>query len=98
VLTIEGADSANGHIHSASDTVDFLDWTLAAEILRMNVAALAGWIEPVAAATRPRPAGSVVSWGPGRLDVFAVGMDSALHHTAFDGTWHDIESLGGSIS
>ncbi|TCO44994.1 peptidase M28-like protein [Kribbella antiqua] len=98
VLTIEGADSANGHIHSASDTVDFLDWALAAEILRMNVAALAGWLEPVVPATRPRPAGSVVSWGPGRLDVFAVGMDSALHHTAFDGTWHDLESLGGSIS
>ncbi len=98
VLTIEGADSANGHIHTATDTLNFLDWALAAEILRMNVAALAGWLEPVAAAvTRPRPAGSVVAWGPGRLDVFAVGMDSAMHHKAFDGTWKDFESLGGVV-
>lgn len=98
VLTIESADSANGNIHTATDTLNFLDWVLAAEILRMNVAALAGWLEPVAAVTRPRVAGSVVSWGPGRLDVFAVGMDSALHHKAFDGTWHDFESLGGVVS
>ncbi len=98
VLTIEGADSANGHIHSANDTLNFLDWGLAAEILRMNVAALAAWLEPVVAVTRPKPAGSVVAWGPGQLDVFAVGVDSAMHHKAFDGTWHDFESLGGVLS
>jgi hypothetical protein len=97
VLTIEGADSANGNIHSANDTLNFIDWSLAAEILRMNIAALAGWLEP-AAARRPQPAGSVVSWGPGRLDVFAVGMDSALHHKAYDGTWQDFESLGGAVT
>jgi len=97
VLSIEGADSANGHIHSANDTLNFLDWSLAAEILRMNIAALAGWLEPATTLARPRPAGSVVSWGPGRLDVFAVGMDSALHHKAFDGTWNDFESLGGVV-
>ena len=97
VLTIEGADSANGHIHSAQDTLNFIDWSLAAEILRMNVAALAGWLELAAAVARPRPAGSVVAWGPGRLDVFAVGTDSALHHKAYDGTWHDFESLGGVV-
>ncbi|MEV0803004.1 M20/M25/M40 family metallo-hydrolase [Kribbella sp. NPDC050281] len=97
VLSIEGADSANGHIHSANDTLNFLNWSLAAEILRMNIAALAGWLEPATTVARPRPAGSVVSWGPGRLDVFAVGMDSALHHKAFDGTWHDFESLGGVV-
>jgi hypothetical protein len=98
VLTIEGADSANGHIHSANDTLNFLDWQLAAEILRMNVAALVGWLESAAVVTRPRPAGSVVAWGPGRLDVFAVGVESAMHHKAFDGTWHDFESLGGVLS
>ena len=97
VLTIEGADSANGHIHSANDTLDFIDYALAAEILRMNIAALAGWLEPTVVARRPRPAGSVVSWGPGRLDVFTVGTDSALHHKAFDGAWHDSESLGGGV-
>jgi Zn-dependent M28 family amino/carboxypeptidase len=85
VLTIEGADSANGHIHSANDTLNFIDWSLAAEILRMNIAALAAWLVP-AAVVRPRPAGSVVSWGPGRLDVFAVGTDSALYHKAYEGT------------
>jgi hypothetical protein len=97
VLTIEGADSANGHIHSANDTLNFIDWSLATEILRMNIAALAGWLEPAAIRRRPQPAGSVVSWGPGRIDVFAVGMDSALYHKAFDGTWHDVESLGGVV-
>ncbi|GAA1599116.1 hypothetical protein GCM10009789_61470 [Kribbella sancticallisti] len=100
VLTIEGADSANGHIHSANDTLNFLDWSLAAEILRMNAAALAGWLGLTAAAdARPRPAGSVVSWGPGRLDVFVRGTDAAMHHKSWDGhAWHDYESLGGVIS
>lgn len=98
VLTIEGADSANGHIHSANDKLDFLDWPLAAEILRMNAATLAGWLGLVSPPARPQPAGSAVSWGPGRLDVFAVGTDSALHHLYWDGTtWHDFESLGGVI-
>jgi hypothetical protein len=97
VLTIEGADSANGHIHSADDTLDFIDWSLATEILKMNIAALAGWLEPAAVRRRPQPAGSVVSWAPGRIDVFAVGRDSAVHHKAFDGSWHDFESLGGVV-
>ena len=38
VLTIEGADGANDHIHSADDTMQFVDIDLAVEILRMNVA------------------------------------------------------------
>ena len=98
VLTIEGADSANGHIHSANDTLDFLDWSLASEILRMNAAALAGWLVP-AAVQRPIVAGPVVAWGPNRLDVFVVGPDSALHHKSWTGTaWTDYESLGGVIS
>lgn len=96
VLAIEGADSANGHIHSANDKLEFLDWALAAEILRMNAAALAGWLGLVSAPARPQPAGSAVSWGPGRLDVFTVGTDSALHHLYWDGTtWQDSNPLGG---
>lgn len=98
VLTIEGADSANGRIHTANDKLNFIDWSLAAEILRMNAAALTAWLGMTAPVARPRPAGSVVSWGPGRLDVFAVGTDSGLHHKTYDGTWHDFESLGGVIS
>ncbi len=100
LLTIEGADSANGNIHSANDTLSTINWPLAAEILRMNAAALAGWLVEVEATTaRPRPAGSVVSRGPGLLDVFVVGTDRAMHHKAWDGTsWRDYESLGGVIS
>lgn len=98
VLSIEGADSANGHIHSANDKLEFLDWPLAAEILRMNAAALAGWLGSINAPARPQPAGSVVSWGPGRLDIFVIGTDSALQHKYWDGSsWHDYESLGGVI-
>ena len=41
VLTIEGADSANGDIHSADDDIDRIDFGLALEILRMNVATAA---------------------------------------------------------
>lgn len=38
VLTIEGADGANDNIHTAGDTMQFVDIDLAVEILRMNVA------------------------------------------------------------
>ena len=44
VLSIEGADSANGNIHTAADTLEHIDLDLAVEILRMNLAALAGWL------------------------------------------------------
>jgi hypothetical protein len=70
VLTIEGADSANGNIHSDRDLLSTVVPALAMQILRMDVAALVGWLEP--AVEVPRPSGSVVSWGPGRLDVFGT--------------------------
>ena len=41
VLTIEGADNANGNIHSHRDTIDHINYDLALEILRMNVAFIA---------------------------------------------------------
>ena len=41
VLTIEGTDSANQHIHTARDTIEHVDLELATEIVRMNVAATA---------------------------------------------------------
>jgi hypothetical protein len=41
VLTIEGADNANGNIHSEHDTRDTIDLEIALEILRMNVAFVA---------------------------------------------------------
>jgi hypothetical protein len=74
VLTIEGADSANSAIHTAADTLDRIDLALMREILRANLAALAGWLEPARAV--PKPAGPVVARDLGRLDVFVAGVDS----------------------
>jgi hypothetical protein len=74
VLTIEGADSANHDIHSDRDVLATVTPALALQILRMDVAALVGWLEPAAAV--PRPSGSVVSWGSGRIDVFGIGAGS----------------------
>lgn len=42
VLTIEGADSANDAVHSANDTLDRINYQLMLDILRMNVACVAG--------------------------------------------------------
>lgn len=39
VLTIEGADRGNGNVHTAGDTLEHIDYELALEIVRMNVAA-----------------------------------------------------------
>ena len=41
VLTIEGTDDANHNIHSAEDTLAHINWELALDILRMNVAFVA---------------------------------------------------------
>jgi Peptidase family M28 len=41
VLTIEGTDDANHHIHSAGDTLDHISFDLALDILRMNLAFVA---------------------------------------------------------
>jgi Peptidase family M28 len=41
VLTIEGADSTNGNVHSEADTMDHVTYDFAVEILRMNVAFVA---------------------------------------------------------
>jgi hypothetical protein len=42
VLTIEGADNTNGNVHSGSDTLDNINYDFTLEILRMNVAFIAG--------------------------------------------------------
>jgi Peptidase family M28 len=44
VLTIEGADSANDTVHSEADALGKIDYDLLLEILRMNVAFVAGAI------------------------------------------------------
>jgi len=41
---------------------------------------------------------AVVSWDEGRLDIFAVGTDSALWHRWWDGSsWGGWQSLGGVL-
>jgi hypothetical protein len=47
VLTIEGADNTNDRVHSARDTLDKIDFDLALEILRMNIAFIASEIGSV---------------------------------------------------
>ncbi len=47
-------------------------------------------------ATDTRP--TVASSGPGQLDLFVRGIDNALWHRRYDGTWHDWESLGGILT
>ena len=41
VLTIESADEANQHIHTARDTLDTINYDLALDIVRMNLAFVA---------------------------------------------------------
>ena len=41
VLTIEGADGANENVHTADYTLDRIDYGLALDIIRMNVATAA---------------------------------------------------------
>jgi hypothetical protein len=41
VLTIEGADRSNTNIHTANDTIDHINYDLALEIIRMNLATAA---------------------------------------------------------
>jgi hypothetical protein len=45
VLTIEGADSTNGNVHSGSDTVDHINYDFTLEILHMNVAFVASEVD-----------------------------------------------------
>lgn len=45
VLTIEGGDGANANIHSENDAIQFINYELALEILRMNVAFVAQLLE-----------------------------------------------------
>jgi Peptidase family M28/Repeat of unknown function (DUF346) len=101
VLTIEGSDSANGHVHTANDTMSFIDYGLAMDIVRLNVAAAADALEITDGALGPlRASGPVVAWGANRLDAFVIGTDSALYHKWWDGTsWGpsitDYEYMGG---
>ena len=102
VLTIEGADSSNGNIHTAGDTLTHIHAPLAAEIVRMNLASVAELAECLPMSlpepSRPSASGPVVSWGRDCLDAFCIDRDSALRHLWWDGaTWRPPapETLGG---
>ena len=41
VLTIDGTDDANHNMHTAGDTLDHIDYDLALQIVRMNLATTA---------------------------------------------------------
>jgi hypothetical protein len=41
---------------------------------------------------------AAVSWGPGRIDVFVRGTDSALWHRWYQNGWSGWESLGGVLT
>jgi hypothetical protein len=87
LLTIEGADSANGNVHSDQDTFAHIDYGLALEILRMNVGALARLVGTAAATQAPRGrSGPVVASAPGNLDVFVIGTDGAVYRKY----WHPV--------
>jgi hypothetical protein len=36
---------------------------------------------------------AAVSWGPGRIDVAALGTDYKLYHWRYDGAWHPFEAV-----
>jgi Zn-dependent M28 family amino/carboxypeptidase len=40
VLTIEGTDSSNTNVHTVNDTLDHINYGLALDIVRMNLAAV----------------------------------------------------------
>lgn len=64
VLTIEGTDAANKHVHTSRDTVEFVDNALMTAIVRMNLACIAQLATAdaahVAPAT-PQPRGTTIT-------------------------------------
>jgi Peptidase family M28 len=59
VLTIEGTDQANHHVHTGNDTLTFIDSSLAKAILQMNVAAVATALEKEGDTAMPEDATSL---------------------------------------
>lgn len=67
------------------------------EVTSWNGSTWTGWTS-IGGFTLSAP--EAVSWGTGRLDVFAVGGDSALWHRGWtsSGGWMPWETLGGQLS
>ena len=84
VHSIEGAYSANGNIHSDRDVLSTVTTALAMKILRMNAAALARWLEPVAAGQNSRAEGSSAS-SVARAGGQAIGATFGFTHATSSG-------------
>jgi hypothetical protein len=59
---------------------------------------ITGWESPIPGHFYSPPA--VVSWGPQRVDIFALGVDLSMQHIGFTGnTWtgFNYEALGGGF-
>jgi len=95
LLAIEGADSTNHNIHTANDTLDYIHYGLAYEILKMIVACIARKLGIRELTPQPQSSSPVLSWGPNRLDVFAVGTDGALYHKWWNGSSWGPSLTGG---
>jgi hypothetical protein len=100
LLTIEGADTANHNIHTANDTLDKINYGLAAEILKMNVAVAARRLGTHTTTAVRASSSPVVSWGANRIDAFVLGSDRALYHKWWNGSaWGPsvtgYEAMGG---
>ena len=103
VLTIEGADSSNHNIHSASDSLDRLHLGLADAIVRTNLAVIARRVGVDTGAAPAASSGPVVAWGANRLDVFVLGTNRGRYHKWWNGSaWGPsltgYEAMGGVIT
>ncbi|MBO0792886.1 MAG: protein kinase, partial [Ktedonobacteraceae bacterium] len=53
-------------------------------------------VPPALSQAQTRPA--ISSWGETNLELIARGSDNALWRRHYDGSWHDWEALGGTLS
>lgn len=72
LLTIEGADGSNVNVHTENDTLEYIDYGLAIEIIKMNVAACALMLGRVQQATWEKC--TVNRAGPAKNGIIYVHM------------------------
>lgn len=109
VLSAEGAAAAPAPLPSteartravvspAAGRTDLL-WTSAGTLRHRYLIDGGSWGRQLALGGSLRSQPAVVSWAPGRMDVFARGVDNRLKwRTWRSGVWSDWRSLGGSLS
>ena len=96
LLTENPTGHGNGilAINYLDDTFARGDYTLYLQLERVDAAAADGYFNLGGSVSgTPVP----VSWGPDRLDVFAVGTDGSVQTVAFDGaSWGGLTQLGSN--